>query len=93
LVTGFKVCDQGIYVYSNQDESQQIVSTDCDEYYVPNWLADDGDGYGDYLQIRINGDGTIENWEELKKKLFYYANEYLDTGKIKSHVNILDYIN
>ena len=93
LVTQFKVCDQGIYVYSNQDETEQIVSTDCDEYYVPNWLDNDGDGYGDYLQIRINGDGTIENWEELKKKLFYYAKEYLDTDKMKSHVDISEYIN
>ena len=92
LSTHFKVCDQGVYVYSNQDESQQIVSTDCDEYYVPNWLDNDGDGYGDYLQIQINGDGTIENWEELKNKLLYYAKENLDIDKMKSHINILDYI-
>lgn len=92
LSTHFKVCDQGVYVYSNQDESQQIVSCDCDEYYVPNWLDNDGDGYGDYLQIQINGDGTIENWEELKNKLLYYAKENLDMDKMKSHINILDYI-
>ena len=94
LKTGFKVCDQGVYVYSNYDETQQIVSTDCDEYYVPNWLDNDGDGYGDYLLIQINGDGTIENWDKLKKKLIEYIDDYIDDDeKIKSHINILDYIN
>ena len=92
LNTGFKVCDQGVYVYSNQDESQQIVSTDCDEYYVPNWLDDVGDGYGDYLQITVNGDGTIKDWDKLKKKLLNYVEKYLDFDKVKSNVNITDYI-
>ena len=92
LNTGFKVCDQGVYVYSNQDESQQVVSTDCDEYYVPNWLDDEGDSYGDYLQITINGDGTIKDWDKLKKKLLNYVEDYLDFDKVKSNVNVEDYI-
>ena len=92
LNTGFKVCDQGVYVYSNQDESQQVVSTDCDEYYVPNWLDDEGDSYGDYLQITINGDGTIKDWDRLKKKLLNYVENYLDFDKVKSNVNIEEYI-
>ena len=91
--TTWKTCDQGVYVYSNADESKQIVSTDCGNYYVPGWLDQEGDGYGDYIQITINGDGTIENWEELKNKLLYYAKENLDIDKMKSHINILDYIN
>ena len=93
LVTQFKVCDQGVYVYSNYNETRQIVSTDCDEYYVPDWLCDWDNGYGDYMYIQINGDGTIENWDKLKKKLFEYAEDYLDDDEnIKSHVNIFDYI-
>ena len=92
LNTGFKVCDQGVYVYSNQDESQQIVSCDCDEYYVPNWLDEVGDGYGDYLQITINGDGTIKDWGKLKKKLLNYVESYLDFDKVKSNVNVEEYI-
>ena len=92
LNTGFKVCDQGVYVYSNQDESQQIVSYDCDEYYVPRWLDEVGDGYGDYLQITINGDGTIKDWDKLKKKLLNYVENYLDFDKVKSNVNVEDYI-
>jgi hypothetical protein len=92
LNTHFKVCDQGVYVYSNQDESQQIVSCDCREYYVPNWLDDINDGYGDYMYISVNGDGTIKNWDKLKKKLLNYVEDYLDFDKVKSNVNILDYI-
>lgn len=88
----FKVCDQGVYVYSSQDESQQIVSTDCDLYYVPDWLDEDGDGCGDYLQITVNGDGTIQDWDKLKRKFFDYTESYLDTDQIKSHINIEDYV-
>lgn len=92
LKTHFKVCDQGIYVYSNYDESAQIVSADCDEYYVPTWLDDIDDGYGDYLYINVNGDGSIEKWDYLKKKLLEYARKHLDTDQIKSHINIEDYV-
>ena len=93
LRTCFKVCDQGIYVYSNYDESQQIVSCDCDLYYVPKWLDDIDDGFGDYMYIQINEDGTISKWDTLKNKLLTYARENLDDTQIKSHVNITDYIN
>ena len=83
---------KSVYVYSNQDESQQIVSYDCGEYYVPGWLDEVGDGYGDYLQITINGDGTIKDWDKLKKKLINYLETYLDFDKVKSNVNIEEYI-
>ena len=92
LVTHFKVCDQGVYVYSNADESKQIVSTDCDEYYVPNWLEDFDNGYGDYMYIQINGDGSIENWDKLQKKLLLYVRGNLDMSKVKSNVKIEDYV-
>ena len=91
--TTWKVCDQGVYVYSNEDESKQIVSKDCDLYYVPDWLDDEGDGYGDYIQITVNGDGTIDDWDEtLKNELLNYAKKNLDTSKIKSHINIANYV-
>ena len=45
------------------------------------------------MYIQINGDGTIENWDKLKKKLFEYAEDYLDDDEnIKSHVNIEEYV-
>lgn len=92
LKTHFKVCDQGIYVYSNSDESKQIVSSDCDDYYVPSWLDADGDGYGDYLQISIGEDGKINDWEKLQRKLLLYIKGNLDMEKIKSHIKIEDYV-
>lgn len=98
LKTHFKVCDQGVYVYSNYDESQQIVSTDVRDYYVPKWLDAIDDGFGDYMYITINGDGTIDKWDSLKKKLFdliksYLAWEEFDEEKhIKSHVKIEYYV-
>ena len=48
--------------------------------------------YGDYLQITINGDGTIKDWDKLKKKLLNYVENYLDFDKVKSNVNVEDYI-
>lgn len=92
LKTHFKVCDQGVYVYSNYDETEQIVSTDCDEYYVPSWLDDCNDGFGDYLIITINGDGTIKDWDKLKNKFVEYVDDYLDPEKVKSHINIEEYV-
>ena len=32
--------------------------------YVPNGLIPDSDDCGDYIRLRINSDGTIENWPE-----------------------------
>ena len=91
LKTHFKVCDQGVYVYSNYDETEQIVSTDCDEYYVPCWFNMEN-GYGDYLIMTINGDGTIQDWDKLQKKLVDYVYDYLDPDKTKSHINIEEYV-
>lgn len=92
LRTHFKICDKGVYVYSNYDESSQIVSKDCNLHYVPDWLCDFDEGYGDYMYIQINGDGTIENWDKLKRKLSNYAQKYFDTKNIKSNVNIEEYV-
>lgn len=92
LNTNFKICDQGVYVYSNYDETQQIVSTDCELYYVPKWLDDIDDGFGDYMYITINGDGTIKDWDKLQKKFIDYTQDYLELDKIKSNVNISDYV-
>ena len=32
--------------------------------YVPNSLVPDSDDCGDYIRLRINSDGTIDNWPE-----------------------------
>lgn len=52
-----KVCDQGSYWLLDSDRS--MVGW-IDEDYVPNDVVP-GD-YGDYIDMKIKGDGTIENW-------------------------------
>ena len=44
------------------------------------------------MYINVNGDGSIEKWDYLKKKLLEYAKKYLDTDQIKSHIKIEDYV-
>ena len=37
---------------------------------IPNCLEDEG--YGDYVYLNINGDGTIEHFENMKKLIEEY---------------------
>lgn len=55
-----KVCDSGTYFLLDKDKKVicKIVG------YVPNGLIPDSDDCGDYIRLRINSDGTIENWPE-----------------------------
>jgi len=56
----YKVVDDGIYtMYDNGMEK-------IDEYdgYVPNLMSLDDEGWGDYINIRINEDGFIEDWPD-----------------------------
>lgn len=54
----WKIVDQGIYEY--YDENNQLFFSY--EGYVPDELAIEDDGYGDYVILNINKDGFIENW-------------------------------
>lgn len=55
----FKVCDDGVYHLLDGDE--KIVKTI--DGYVPKMMAPGGDGYGDYVIMKIGPDGLIENWK------------------------------
>lgn len=55
-----KVCDSGTYFLLDKDKEVICKITG----YVPNGLIPDTDGCGDYIRLRINNDGTIENWPE-----------------------------
>lgn len=56
----YKVCDDGEY---------ELLSEDCQivvhqiEGYVPSIMCPEGDGYGDYVIMKISEDGTIANWK------------------------------
>ncbi len=55
-----KVRDEGTYFLF--DEDKKVICKLAG--YVPNGLIPDADGCGDYIRLRINSDGTIENWPD-----------------------------
>ena len=55
----YKVCDQGEYFLINA--ALQRVSK-YRSYYVTDMLSVGDDGYGDYIILKVNGDGFIEGW-------------------------------
>lgn len=58
----FKVCDDGDYWLADA-EWKKIAKWRGD--YVPDSLLAIGDrGYGDYIILRVSGDGLIEGWSE-----------------------------
>lgn len=54
----YKVCDAGVYALLDADRNQvkQIGG------YVPSIMCPEGSGYGDYVIMKIDGDGKIANW-------------------------------
>ena len=55
----FKVCDEGIYQLV--DSCGHIVKKI--DGYVPSIMCPEEDGYGDYIIMKIDGDGKIANWK------------------------------
>lgn len=55
----YKVCEDGVYSLLKDDGS---IAVEIDGY-VPSMLAPDGDGYGDYVILKIDENGQIQNWE------------------------------
>jgi len=54
----YKVCDAGVYTLLDADRRKvkQI------EGYVPSIMCPEGSGYGDYVIMKIDGEGKIANW-------------------------------
>ena len=55
-----KVCDSGTYFLLDKDKKTICKIADN----VPNGLIPEVDDCGDYIRLRINEGGTIENWFE-----------------------------
>ena len=55
-----KICDSGTYFLFDKDK--KVICKIAG--YVPNGLIPESDDCGDYIRLRINSDGTIENWPE-----------------------------
>lgn len=66
--TNYKVCDAGIY---RALDAERVCVVEKDGY-VPKMLSPGGDGYGDYVIMKIDGDGQIENW---RADLSYFDDE------------------
>lgn len=56
----YKVCDAGTYSLLDKDG---LVVRRLEEVYVPKMLCPKEDGYGDYIIMDINVDGTIDGFE------------------------------
>ena len=54
----YKVCDAGVYGLLDEG-GEKRASIDG---YVPKMLSPGGEGYGDYIIMKIGADGTIANW-------------------------------
>jgi len=56
----YKIRDEGTYTLldENDKEIKQL------EGYVPNALIPEPNGYGDYIELKVNADGVITNWSK-----------------------------
>lgn len=54
----YKVCDDGVYELLDADQNVVIKK----DGYVPSIMCPGGDGYGDYVIMRIGADGKIKDW-------------------------------
>lgn len=57
----WKVVDQGVYRYYD-DKDNIIKNLDCE--YVPDYLAIEDSGYGDYVIMNVDENGFINNWNK-----------------------------
>jgi hypothetical protein len=62
----YKVCDSGTYELLDAD-GETIVKR---EDYVPGIMCPEGEGYGDYIKMKVNEDGQIGNWRPIINDFF-----------------------
>jgi len=68
----YKVCDDG--VYTAYDNNMNVI---CElEDYVPDMLAIDDSGYGDYICLTIDENGYIKDWPD-EEDIKYQMDEFL----------------
>jgi hypothetical protein len=73
LKTHYKVCDDGEYIFLDKDTEEVVnISKEYNQYYVPDFLSLEDEGYGDYVYLNINGDGTIEHFGRMKELIEEY---------------------
>lgn len=76
LHTSYKVCDDGEYSFLDKDMNEVVnITKEYKQYYVPDFLSIEDSGYGDYVNININGDGTIQHFDVMKCEIERYFND------------------
>ena len=63
----YKVCDQCSWQLLDE---QGFIVVDVENEYVPETLAPEGKGYGDYIKMRVDENGKIANWKFKAKEFF-----------------------
>lgn len=82
LKTHYKVCDDGEYVFLYKNGKEVVNITKIyNQHYVPYFLSLEDEGYGDYVYLNINGDGTIEHFERMKKLIEEYFENVNNEGE------------
>ena len=77
LHTSYKVCDDGEYIFLDENMNEIVnITKEYGQYYVPDFLSIEDSGYGDYVNININGDGTIQNFDAMKCEIENYFYEH-----------------
>ena len=56
----YKVCDDGDYWLLDEDKNEVVKSKG---EYVPSIMCPVGNGYGDYVIMKVDENGIIENWQ------------------------------
>lgn len=56
----YKVCDDGEY-WLQDGNGDSIIK--AKGYYVPNFLSIEDNGFGDYIIMKVDKDGLINNWK------------------------------
>ena len=76
LYTSYKVCDDGEYVFLDKDMNEVVnITKEYKQYSVPDFLSIEDSGYGDYVNININGDGSIQHFDVMKCEIKEYFND------------------
>ena len=76
ISTNFKVCDDGEYIFLDENKNELInITKEYDQYYVPDFLALEDDGYGDYVYLDIDSEGNINNADLMRERIVDYFNE------------------
>jgi hypothetical protein len=63
----YKICDSGSYFLT--DENGDVVLA-IENDYVPSIMCPEGNGYGDYIKMKVDEYGQIANWVPLINDFF-----------------------